>query len=62
MKEEFVEMHVEKAPTYSTRYFRAMPAVLKASFTKASISGDAEEVSFYKQTIWSLEKRDVQML
>lgn len=62
MEEGFVEMHVEKAPMYSTWYFQATSAILKMSFTKASISGDAEEMSFYEQTIQSLEKRDVQML
>lgn len=46
MEEGFVEMHVEKAPMYSTWYFQATSAILKMSFTKASISGDAEEISF----------------
>lgn len=62
MEEEFVEMHVEKSPTDSTRYFWAVSAVLKMSFPKASTSGDGEEMSFHEQTIQSLEKRDIQML
>lgn len=62
MEEEFAEMHVEKSPMYSTWYFRAVSAVLKMSFPKASISGDGEEMSFYEQKIQPLEKTDAQML